>query len=544
MQMMRIRYTAALWLALLAGSAAAFPFWLNGPTGRSNPHDPASPLYVPPATLPVTPLATPTWTNVATATNAPTATSVPTSGGGTPTASPTVTPTRTATAVPPTATASPTAAGIATPTATATPGGHSSLVANFEDNTNNAVDLWSAPILTVKDAYAGTTQSPNPWVANSGTAGGAYGASNYCGCFSGHMLQQVPPTYPYAYLGLELTPGGSASGGPGVDVTAYSPNQGLQFDYKAAAAGVAYRVQLATTEVTDSGYYEFDFTPADTAWHTLTVYFPGQPGATNSFAQPAWAAQKPFDITQVGAVMFSPMVQTSAAVDYSLCVDNVTFAVAAAPTPPALTTGTPIMNFEDNLNNNLTLAPFSQTVDTGMDTYGTTMVNNPWTASSGTLGGAYGTSAYCGRINGTLVQQVPASNIYPFAVMELQLALNGYGNGGGKIDVTPYAPNQRLVFDYKGAAAGVSYGVQLVTQNIADYSFWEYDFTAADTNWHTVVVYFPGAAFTPRFTRPTWGANQALVWDPTQVGEVLYRVIPQNSGPVNYDLSVDNVHFD
>lgn len=440
-------------------------------------------------------------------------------------------------------------AATATPTPTPTLSVHTALVADMEGVGTDDRTLWNnGLVLTVRDGV-GSTCSPYPYGATSDTAGGAYGSSSYAACFSGTMVMQDGGNgiYPYNLIGFELVTGGTAplsSGGSDVDVSSYSPNQGIKFDYKAGAAGIPYRVKLTSTLVTDFGYYEYIFTPADTAWHTQEVWFPGTAGATAVLAQPGWAAPKTFDQTKIGGFLFEPVQSTTGTVAYDLCVDNLTFAVSAAPTPvvtPTFGAGTMIADFEDNLANDVTLAPFGREIVTGYGNGGT--VNpDPWTASSGTAPGSSASgpaSAYAGCFDGSL----PAASGNPWSVLELRLVTGGYGNGGGSVNITPYAPAKRLIFDYKAAGAGITYGVQMVTQNIADYCFYEYDWTSTDANWHQMVIYFPDAAasLTPKFTQPGWGAAQP--WAPNLVGEVLFRVAPQ-AAPLTYGLCIDNLRFD
>lgn len=541
-------------LALSLGGAPrleAFLLWLDTPT-RSNPLDPKSNAYKAPQATPYSyPTAYPsnTWTNTPPATNTPAATP---SFSSTFTSSPAVSATFTPTSSPVlSATSTPTISPFS-PTPTPLPT-HGSLIADLENNLTQDRTLWNgAPILTVKDSL-GSTLNPNPWGPSSGTLGGAYGTSSYSACISGNMLIQIPPSqYPYCFIAFELIPSGSAppsSGGVDTDITPYSPNLGLKFDYKAGAAGVLYRVKLISTLVTDFGYYEWNFTSADAAWHTATVYFPGTPGATNVFAQPGWGAARPFDSTKIGAVMFEPVPQASTAVAYNLCVDNLTFAVAALPTPnptPTFGTGTMVANFENNSANDVTLAPFSQAISIGSDA-ASTVAPKPWTASSGTAPGSNASgpaSSYAGCYSGTLIAQNPAGGVYPYGVMELLLAPSGWGNGGGAVDVTPYAPSKRVIFDYKAGAAGVQYGIQIITSNVTDYGFYEYVFTPADTNWHTQVVYFPdaAAAYTPKFAQPGWCAVKP--WNAALAGEFLIRAVPVTGSPVTFSICIDNLRFD
>src|SRR5262249_10221572 len=138
----------------------------------------------------------------------------------------------------------------------------------------------------------------------------------------------------------------SAVGGAWTDVTPYSPNAGLEFWYKAGAAGTLYQVQLTTQEVgADYGYYQYTFAAQNPgAWNKLDVYFPGQ-AAPNVFSRPVGLPAIAFNPAHVGAVIFQVVPQAGAAVPYDLCVDNVTFGApphpTLTPTPTASQTATP-----------------------------------------------------------------------------------------------------------------------------------------------------------------------------------------------------------
>lgn len=297
--------SALLMLGLTSVSYADIKFfWLDRPTSRSNSHDPASPNYV--TNTPTGPTNTFTDTPTWTPTKTPTWTNTPPAG-----ATNTYTP---------------------TPTITNTPCAscHTALVADFEE-ADNSVDLWSGAISTSSSGNAGafvgafaSTISPNPWVAGSATAGS--GNPGSCGCVSGTVGEQASP-WPWVSYQFNL----GAVAGTDVNVSAYATNHGIKFDFKAAAAGVAYRVRVKQQDVTDSGFYGYTFTPSDTAWHTLTVYFPGYGGGQPEFAQPSWAAAQPFG-TVMNGIEFIAVGSASAATTYGFCVDNVTFAVAVQPT--------------------------------------------------------------------------------------------------------------------------------------------------------------------------------------------------------------------
>ena len=443
----------------------------------------------------------------------PTSTPSPTPYAGTPTSTPSATP---------------------SPTATVTPAvnAHGPLVADFENNTDNAVTYWNGgAVLTKVDAY-GSSLTPNPWTAGSATAGGAYGASAYSACLSGTLVQSVGTNYPYADLVLELIPGGSGVGGPAVDVTPYCPNRALTFDYRAGMAGVTYTVSLITPGVSDYGYYQYSFCPSDTNWHTLSVYFPGSPNSPQFF-QPACFAAVPFNETQIGAVQFSVAPSTTASVPFSLCLDNVTFGGgSSAPPPPH--TGL-VTDFESNTNNGQTYWNYGRVL-TAKDCFGSTLNPYPWMSGSGSAPGNGG--GFCGRINGVLAQSVGTN--YPFCQLSLELVPGGSGYAGPSTDVTPYSPGRELTFDYASAAPGTGYTVTLITPYVTDYGYYQYSFTPADTAWHTLTVYFPGAG-TPAFAQPAWAAAQTF--DATRVGAVNFSVNSSTTGTVPYDLRVDNVSF-
>ena len=553
--MHRFKNRSALLLLLLtglAGTAAAFPFWLASPV-RSNPNDPQSPLYRPTAT-PVPPTATPVVTN--TFTTAPTNTLAPTNTTA-PTNTNTTAPTSTNT-VPPGSTNTYTFTPTWTPTPTATftvaaGGGPGQLIANFESSATSANDSWNQPIVTGFDSD-GTTLSPFPWGAGSQTAtNGPSAAGSNAGCISGTVVAQNngASIYPFAFIALCLTPTGNVggAGGKGVNITPYSPNSGVQFDYK-GTSGVTYVVQMIDTAAGCGDFYQYQFTAADSSWHTLDVYFPGSGGA-NVFSQPNYGCSAtPLSITSVGAVQFKVVAPISPAAPqaYSLCVDNVTFNVPAVPTPtPTVPAGTPgplLANFENSASS--AGDSWNEPIVTGFDSDGTTLSPFPWGAGSQTsTNGPSAAGSNAGCISGTVVAQNGASSIYPFAYIALDLTPTGnVGGAGGKgVNLAPYDPNNGVQFDYKGTA-GVTYVVQMIDTAAGCGDFYQYQFTAADAGWHTLDVYFPGSGAPNVFSQPNYGCS-ATPLSITSIGAVQFKVVAPLSpaAPQAYNLCVDNVTF-
>ena len=227
-----------------------------------------------------------------------------------------------------------------TPVVTAT---HGPLVADNEQTGTNDRTLWNGGAVVQYKDSKGTTSDHFPWGANSASPPGTHGSPTNAACYAGTLVASSPTAgiYPYSFLGFELAPSGSANaagGGQFTDLTPYSPNHGVQFDYY-AVAGVQYQVEINTQQVLDYSNYAYQFSAASTGWHTLTVYFPGY--GSPSFAQPSWGSpQVAFDQTKAGSVIFQPVPQT-VAVAYSLCIDNLTFNVEPAPSATPTVTPSP-----------------------------------------------------------------------------------------------------------------------------------------------------------------------------------------------------------
>ena len=215
---------------------------------------------------------------------------------------------------------------------------HGPLVQDLENSAANNVSYWNqAAVINYHDGY-GTTSNHSPWSASAGTGPG-FGGTGFAACWSGNLTPtSAASPYPYSFLAFELVPGGSINstgvGGAWTDVSPYSANSGLEFEYMAGAAGTLYQVQLTTQEVgADYGYYQYTFAAQNPgAWNKVDVYFPGVP-APNVFTRPAGLPAVALNPAHVGAVIFQ-VVPSSSGVPYNLCVDNVTF---GCPPPPTLT---------------------------------------------------------------------------------------------------------------------------------------------------------------------------------------------------------------
>ena len=534
-------------LAMAAASTAwALFLWLPSPSGRNNPNDPKSVFFVRPTTVPTQ--AQPSATLTVSPTQSPFESYTPTYTVS-PVFSPTASPTQT-TFISPTQSTTSTPTPILTPT-------HGSLVDDFENNAANANTLWNGgSIYTVKDGN-GSSIVPDPWTASSGSTPGAYGSSVYSACISGSLVTQNTGLgiYPFSYIGFDLIPNGGqgpGAGGVNTNVLAYSPNHGIQFDYQAGAGavGVQYEIQLISTLVTDLGYYSYFFTPSDTSWHTQVIYFPDVIGSTQVFSQPSWAAYVPWDATQIGSIFVKVVASNSGPVTYALCMDNITFSVPTALPTPTVGTSTMVMSFANNTANDQTLAPFGQAVSTYNDAGGTTLVPNPWTSSSGTTPGqniaGEPASTFCGCISGTIAQQKPSATppYYPAANIQFLLANLGYGGGGGFFNLTSpinMIPNNRLVFDYKAGNTTTNYIVQVVTQNITDYNYYQYQFVATNTNWNTLAVNFPGSPFGPQLSQVSWATPKPFM--PSEAGAIVFQVVPSNASALPFNLCLDNIRF-
>jgi hypothetical protein len=103
-----------------------------------------------------------------------------------------------------------------------------------------------------------------------------------------------------------------------------APDHALTFSYQADAISVGQQLRVSFQTGTD-GFYSYVFTPTDTAWHQLTVYFPDVSGPSftpqlvASAGTPAWSVGV-FDIRSIN---FDIVASASAAQTFGFSVDDI-----------------------------------------------------------------------------------------------------------------------------------------------------------------------------------------------------------------------------
>jgi hypothetical protein len=562
-------------LVAFANLAVAFPFWLDSPR-RSNPHDPKSTLYKvtvvyhsPTYTYTISPTltATPTLTASPTTTPSHTQTLFVTA-----TDSPTASPTRTHT---PVVTATNTQVGTAT--MTSTPAVTSAVVDDFEGGAtrDQTMDNWGFPVDMVADAastiFAQPAASP-VWVSNSASTPGSTGT--YCAHLTGTLAGN--PASAYAYFATELNGTGYTAD------TSLASYTGFSFDFKAGTAGILYSVGLIQTNVSASGsptaLYQYQFRPVDTAWHTITCYFPPaanpyppQGWCITQLAQPPYGWVVPVSFTKAaGAIQFSPVVQTTA-VNFDMSIDNIKFVSTAEPTPPALDASYSSIDYFDFLITDQShcdpSGPFAGAeVYTGQGGATSTMSSPPNNMSNIWPAGYYnpagcpdatdpvmaaansgaGSSAASGEFTGT----VDPSG---WAIWQFAFTSGGYPYSAATPVVLPgiLAPNGRLVFDAKTTVPATTYEVQFETQYTGpgtgpgqpgnDYNFYAYHFKLTGT-WTTYSIFLPtapGVGFGPQIQ----DFNRYYPFDNTHCEGIEFGPV-DGATNIPYDMSLDNVRLD
>jgi hypothetical protein len=630
---MAMQRSIRVWLALglgtgLAVSASltgAFPLWLDSPT-RSNrwEHRPPSPLPPPPhrtssptPNVTRTPASTQTCTTAGTGTASPTvsgtATAVPTQTvsptwacastfSPTDTAVPTLTgspsvscsftvvpflsATSSSTATPSqsdtpiySATATPTATATATPTPVVT----SVVIDDFENDGQGcyaigSADNWCDPALIQSDSASTIYAQPDGstvWGPFSDSSPGS--SSAHCAHLTGTLAGN--PASAYAFFAVELNAAGYTAD------TSLAGYTGFKFDFKAGTAGVQYSVGLVQTNVTASGsptaLYQYQFRPVDTAWHTITCYFP--PAANpnppsgwcvSQLAQPSaiWVMPVAFSVS-AGAIQFSPVVQTTA-VNFDMSLDNIALVNTAEPVPPALDNAYASINyFDDNTldeSHEDPNGPFrgaevvtaqggasstmSSPLNNGSNLWPATFSKNPGCpdlvdpAMAAADAGA-GSSSVCGEFTGTVD---PAG----WAIWQFALVPGGYSYSPAPPVGLPgaYAPGGRLVFDARSNVTSTLYQVLFETQYSGpgsgpgmggnNYNFYTYQFRATPT-WTNYAVFLPtapGVGFAPQIQLYN-GSIPYYPFDGAHVEGVEFGPI-RGATNIPYDLSLDNLRFD
>lgn len=494
-----------LTLGLSALAVADIPFfWLDKPKGRSNPADPSSPLFFNTAT----PSAPSGATNTPTQVSSPSYTFTPTQVlSATPTSTPTPVFTGTSTPTYAPATATPTFTPIPASCVTVGPG---PLVADFE-NTNCGNTAWGVDLWVSVDGN-GSTASPATWAAGSQVAPpGSGNATTRAACMSGTMVQENSGASIYPYTDLQLPLHASAN----QNVAPHSSNNGLSFRFRAAVAGVQYRVSLY------QGFgdpYQIRFTPNNTNWNTYNVYFPGVSTSALKFAQPSWATPTAWT-PSILRIDVGPVASATGTVAYDFCIDDVTFSV---PTPPAPYPATKLLAAEYGIGTD----EWGGTISAN-DVDGTSSINGSQGAGSDLVGGTP-LGSFC--INGTIGG---GANPYAVGLMRLNAA-------GTAVDLGAISTNQSMKFSYKANVANIPYRIRIASPAITDYDFYHFDFTPTDTNWHEQVIYFPGTAPVAQcFAQGGWGA--AVPWA-TVVSQIV-SVDLMVYTPGGYDICIDDVDF-
>jgi hypothetical protein len=152
------------------------------------------------------------------------------------------------------------------------------------------------------------------------------GTAGYAVRLYGMMKKNIdynPPNNLWPYTVYEM----DIAFGSGRDITAFAPLKRLAFHYKASAGDVGkqHRVTVTHYPITDYSWYYYTFTPTNTNWNELKVYFPtaaGTPKLAQTWGVPVpWANVQP----KVTTVTFMPFSSNSADLNYDFTIDDVRF---------------------------------------------------------------------------------------------------------------------------------------------------------------------------------------------------------------------------
>jgi hypothetical protein len=435
------------------------------------------------------------------------------------------------------------------------------------------VDNWGFPVSVTCTSASTIVAEPN---GDTGWASGDANAPGNGGGSAVHLTGTLGPSASdqLCHLDINLNATGSSTD------TSVSMFTGVQFDFKADNAGVTYNIglenQASAPPTGDSGFYEFQFTPADTNWHTYTVYFPplpiqGYPATVGYFTQPGWAAPEPWN-NKIGVIRFMPEPESNS-VTYGMWIDNVQFVSSARVTAPAIDANTNFLvdsyecttaeESEDcngpytagnismamggvtgvNITDQFVTPPYGNGVTIGDTDYSTPGENSPQDPMSG------GTA--CMHLTGTLP---PGA----YANCQFSLIAGGYGYGGnaGLNFTGGQGPNNRLVFDTMSSTPLVPMACQITThltpssgfvygtQSTYQYNFFTFAFNAS-TTWTTKVCYLPGAPYGPVFQIVSGNPyNWTDAGVSNDVQALLFFPANYGSSTINFDLWLDNIRFD
>jgi hypothetical protein len=451
------------------------------------------------------------------------------------------------------------------PTETPTP--VPALVEDFEHQGTQSQDNWGFPVDMVADGNSSIVAQPASATAWSDSSGDTHDAG-FCAHLSGTL--NGSPGSAYAYFAVELDGRGFTED---ADLTPFS---GLQFDFKAGAPGVQYSASLVTSAITDTAYYQFQFSPADTAWHSYQVAFPPAVPSpdgflANQFSQPdgGWVMAVPF-AKKAGAIKFGPVVQTSA-VDFDMSIDNIRFVTGTAQAVPAVDAdASHLIDSCENREAEGVLEPKGPYAgDISINAGGTGIATTPsaglWPVKAYSAPGcpkdvdplskSLGHKA-CKEFTGT----VPSSDGC-WANVQWSLVKGGYGYNSLTAGVDMSAgkgPHNRLVFDARSSSADPSlyFGVQLCTASTgygrgvkAAYNFLTSNFKPGP-DWKRFVVYLPGQPYKPQFgvayTTPAF--PKVFQWADDGVSNDVQAVVVlagnSSAAPVQFELQIDNLRFD
>jgi alpha-L-arabinofuranosidase len=223
-----------------------------------------------------------------------------------------------------TPTISPTGTITQTPTITPTPIPQQfNIIDNCENEPSNA-NLWGGTWYSYSDSYGtGSAITSASKVAGGSPLSpiGSYAVTGTLGTNSGSN---------YVYIGW-------GTGFPSTNLYNYT---GLYLYVK--GDGKSYDIKVQTSNITDSGYYQYTFT-APAAWTQYYIPF-------SAMTQPGFASAKPFDLSAVTAIQWD---FTGQGQSFSINVDDIAV-YQPAGTPTNTPTGTKTVTPTRTITNTIT----------------------------------------------------------------------------------------------------------------------------------------------------------------------------------------------